>query len=250
MTTRFLAPLLLLALAGTATAQDCCGPTPSGQEDTGGLIGGISQAQAEPGPAKLTLEEVEAVFEDLIATSYPELAGVKYKLYTFKDKTIRFRSNISIRSLFFGKRVYRLGVNRKVLSDPPPPNALRAVLAHELAHTLYYHRRTRGQIIKTAKIFFNRDAQIDFERATDLEACARGFAPGLAEYREWIRSRMPENSAPKYGQTYYDVDELDELECVRQEQPELLRAWQDAPPRSLEEILTRRAEGSPQQAEE
>jgi hypothetical protein len=236
--TRLLAPPRLLALAAPASAQ-CCGSGEPAQE-TQGLVGNLAPEPEQAAEPSLALDDVKAVFADLIATAYPELSAVKYKLYTFKAKTIRFRSNISVRSLFFGKRVYRLGVNESVLTDPPPPNALRAVLAHELAHTLYYHRRTRPQLWGTAKIFFNRDAQIDFERATDLEACARGFAPGLAEYREWIEARMPDGEK-KYGQTYYDVDELNELECIRQEQPELLQTWQADPPRSLKAILERRA---------
>ena len=70
--------------------------------------------------------DVDAVLAALTPTAYPVPASDNYTIHPFKAKAIRFRSNFSVRSLFFGTRVYRLGVNTNVLTDPPPPNALRA----------------------------------------------------------------------------------------------------------------------------
>lgn len=209
-----------------------------------GIAGRISQTAAPATPAAsssasaLKLEEVGAILDDLIETSYPELSGIRYVLYTFKAKTIRFRSNVRIPSLFFGKRVYRIGVNRSVLSDPPPPNALRAVLAHELAHTLYYHQRTRGQVIKTTRIFFNKQAQIDFELATDLEAARRGYAAGLAAYRTWIQPRLPKKNGG-YGSKYYEAGDFVLLGQIARAEPDLLLRWQGDPPRNTAGIKAR-----------
>lgn len=240
MNTPAIAVVLAICLSSTVHAQSCCSPVELTDRETRGLMGGLDAICApEPAPTSLSVEEVGAILDDLIETAYPELAGIDYRLYFFRHDTIRFRSNITVRSLLWGKRKYRIGVNRSVLADPPPPAALRAVLAHELAHTLYYHQRTRGQIIKTARIFWNRRAQIDFERATDLVAIARGFAPGLAEYRAWIRDRMPTSATAKYYETYYDVDDLALLDAVRERRPELLLDWLSNPPRTREEIEER-----------
>ena len=241
--------LCVALLASVASGQECCGSL-SDVPVTQGISGVL--AAAEPAPqetpseqtrAELSLPEVRAVLDGLIETSYPELKGIRLVLYTFKDKTINFRSNFAISSLFFGKRKYKIGVNKKVLKDAPPPTALRAVLAHELAHTLYYHQRNRRQLIGTAKIFFNRSAQIDFELATDLVAVSRGFGPGLALYREWIQPRLPAKTAAKYAATYYDVSDFELLERVKNTHPGTLLTWLKDPPRTGEEILERMAAG-------
>jgi len=239
MTTRFLLPgILLVALLGSESlAQGCCGPIQG--SDSPGIAGGLaqSQAQATPqAPAKLKLDEVGTILDELIESSFPELKGIRYVLYRFKSKTIRFRSNFRLPSLFFGKRVYRIGVNRSVLNDPPPPLALRAVLAHELAHTLYYHQRSRGQVLKVTKIFFNKDAQIDFELATDLEAARRGFAPGLAAYRNWVQPRLPKDKSAGYGSKYYEAEDFALIGRIAKTRPDVLLAWQSDPPRNAEEL--------------
>jgi len=88
--------ILLVALLGSRSlAQGCCGPI---QSDSGGISGGLVQERAEA-PQKLELSQVEAILDDLIETSFQELKGIRYVLYTFKSKTIRFRSN------------FRLGMN-------------------------------------------------------------------------------------------------------------------------------------------
>lgn len=237
MTTRvLLGGILLVALLGSRSlAQGCCGPI---QSDSGGISGGLVQERAEA-PQKLELSQVETILDDLIETSFQELKGIRYVLYTFKSKTIRFRSNFRLGSLFFGKRVYRIGVNRSVLSDPPPPAALRAVLAHELAHTLYYHQRKRGQVLKTAKIFFNKEAQVDFELATDLEAARRGFAPGLADYRRWVQPRLPKNKSAGYGSKYYEAEDFQLIGRIASERPQVLLDWQRDPPRDAAELKAR-----------
>ncbi len=226
-----------MALLGSESlAQGCCGPIRG--SDSPGIAGGLAQqsAQAPEGPAKLNLEQVETILDELIESSFPELKGIRYVLYKFRSKTIRFRSNFRLPSLFFGKRVYRIGVNRSVLNDPPPPSALRAVLAHELAHTLYYHQRTRGQVIKTTKIFFNKEAQIDFELATDLEAARRGFAAGLADYRRWVQPRLPQDKSAGYGSKYYEAEDFVLIGRIAKARPELLLTWQSDPPRNADEL--------------
>ncbi|MBL4848984.1 MAG: hypothetical protein JKY65_25960 [Planctomycetes bacterium] len=231
--------LLVGLLSSQAAGQACCGVVDA---EAPGITGRLTQAAEPPATSRaprFELKEVRRVLDDLIRTSYPELSRIRYVLYTFKSKTIRFRSNVRIRSLFFGKRVYRIGVNRSVLADPPPPGALRAVLAHELAHTLYYHQRTRGQVIKTARIFFNRRAQIDFELATDLEAARRGFAGGLEEYRRWVEPRLPKAKAAGYAAKYYEAADFVLLGRVARSRPDLLLAWQPNPPRTRAEIEAR-----------
>jgi hypothetical protein len=188
---------------------------------------------AVPEDTPLTMDHLQDLFEGLIALSYPELKGARYELYPFEAETIRFQSNFTAGSVLFGPRVYRLGINVAVLSDPPPPGGLRAVLAHELAHTLYYHQRGRLELVAIGRIFVDREAQIDFERATDLEACARGFALGLVEYRTWIEKEMTPETRARYYETYYTPAELERLAKVA---PETLRGWQDAPPRGVEAI--------------
>jgi hypothetical protein len=75
-----------------------------------------------------------------------------------------------------------------------------------------------------------------FERATDLEAIARGYGDGLKSYRWWLYCHIPADKLAGKKRNYFSPEEIDSLQLKLRAQPELLKQWRKAPPRSLEKI--------------
>ena len=88
-----------------------------------------------------------------------------------------------------------------------PDVGIRAILAHELAHVLFYRQQNRLSLIKLAGLIHG-GVNARFERRTDLIAIERGYGPGLIEYREWLYENVPANKIAEKRRDYFSTDEI------------------------------------------
>jgi Zn-dependent protease with chaperone function len=181
-------------------------------------------------------ERIRRVVEEVRQSSYPELQGIPLLIQLFTSDSDYFQARFTNAS-FLGRRQLRyvLFVNRRLLAQPPPDDALRAVLAHELGHVLYYRAHYRLRLLWLLRLCQPSFAA-RFERATDLVALERGYGRGLKAYREWLYQRIPAGKLAEKQRNYFSPAEIDALLRRMQAQPALLQQWRKSPPRSLAEI--------------
>ncbi|HMX29306.1 MAG TPA: M48 family metalloprotease, partial [Blastocatellia bacterium] len=133
-----------------------------------------------------TISRVRRIVEEVRAASYPELKTAEIEINLFDSPSDYFQTRFTFTSYLFRNRLrYVLRVNRKLFSAGTPEDGVRAILAHELGHIVYYRTRNRLALLGLTRLAC-RDFAARFERGTDLEAIARGYGEGLKSYRLWL----------------------------------------------------------------
>lgn len=171
--------------------------------------------------------------------SFPELKGTSIQIGRFDESDSFFQSWLDPGQLIQGKWIYQIDVNQRFLELDCPVAALDAVLAHELSHTLDYHRGGIGGILAILWQLLWQPAV--YERRTDLQAIARGYGPGLILYRQCQYQALTPEQVQGKKLKYYSPEEmtliLDILDLLdapaKQEQ---IKLWLQNPPLNLEQI--------------
>ena len=181
-------------------------------------------------------QRVRQVVEEVKAASYPELKDAEIKIQLFDSPSDYFQTRFTFTSFLFKKKMhYLLRVNRQLLAHQVPEDGLRAVLAHELGHVVYYKARNRIALLGLARLACKGFTE-KFERGTDLEAIERGYGDGLKGYRLWLYGRIPAKKIEEKKRNYFSPAEIEALQLKLRAQPGLMKHWLRHPPRSLEEI--------------
>lgn len=179
---------------------------------------------------------VRRMVEEVQAASYPELKDARIEIKLFDSSSDYFQTRFTFTSFLFKKRLrYLLRVNRNLFTDGVPEDGLRAILAHELGHIVYYKSRNRLALLGLVRLVC-KDFMARFERGTDLETIQRGYGDGLKSYRLWLYGHIPLNKLEEKKRNYFSPAELDALQLRLRAQPELMKQWRKHPPRSLMEI--------------
>src|SRR5215213_9827238 len=96
---------------------------------------------------------VRRVVEEVQAASYPELKDAKIEIKFFDSSSDYFQTRFTFTSFLFKKRLhYLLRANRDLFADGVPEDGLRAILAHELGHVLYYKSRNRIALLGLVRL--------------------------------------------------------------------------------------------------
>ncbi len=152
----------------------------------------------------------------LVATAvaaYPNLAALNLVASPVANLQF-FRSSIDLDSLDPNDdttRVYRVDYDPVVLSDPPAPSALAAVLAHELGHIDDYTAMAAADYVSFGLWYGSAegtDELATYERATDEQALSRGCATGLSAMRDWIYAHCSGDVLAEKQRDYYSPDEI------------------------------------------
>jgi hypothetical protein len=182
------------------------------------------------------IARVRQVVEEVKATSYPELKDAQIEIKLFDSPSDYFQTRFTFGSYLFKNRLrYLLKVNRDLFKNGVPEDGMRAIIAHELGHVVYYKSRSRVKLLGLVRLA-GGGFTAQFERATDLEAVARGYGAGLKSYRVWLYGHIPANKLAEKRRNYFSPEEIDALQSKLRVQPELMKQWRKSPPRSLEEI--------------
>jgi hypothetical protein len=189
-----------------------------------------------PTPAEIS-DRVRLIADEVIAASYPELRDTDIRIKLFRSESDYFRASFSFRRFFFHQKMrYYVLANPKLVERQAPENGVRAIIAHELGHILYFKRGNRVRLFGLVRLL-SRDFTVHFEKWADLQAISRGYGAGLKEYREWLYLHIPAKKMAEKKRNYYSPEEIDRLASILQKHPEKLAGWlKDVPKKPLDEI--------------
>jgi len=171
----------------------------------------------------------------IIAASYPQLKGSDIRIESFASQSDYFKARFGYPQYFFTRMRYLLFVNPRVFELHAPEAGVRAIIAHELAHALYFKLRNRVQLLGLVRLTSKRFTA-EFERWADLKAISLGYGEGLKEYRRWLYKNVPASRLAEKRRDYFSPEEIDAIERASSRRPELLDYWLIHVPLSLEQI--------------
>ena len=200
---------------------------------------GVTTTTTTRAALELLLSEVRDGF-------FPELAGLPLKTGTLPSSpgdrpNFFFQSNFDAGQGAAGTLALNIEINERIFDDTPSTLALRAVLAHELAHSLDYQQRyaadgARGLVALLPMLFWD-PVQEEVERRADIVAVARGFGAGLLSYRVWLYARIDAEAQRDKRRVYYAPLELALLTTLLTRCPQVSADAIAHPPRSAREIV-------------
>lgn len=194
-------------------------------------------AAADP-PTTATLR---ALLAEVKTASYPELAALPMTTDSLSSSSVFFQSNFDVGEALAGRLALVVDLNEAVLDDPPSDAALRAVLAHELAHSLDYAQRFERDgaagLVALLPMLVWPPAEEEVERRTDVVAVARGHGVGLIAYRVWLYAHVTDDVVREKRRIYYSPLELDLLTRLFARCPEVVASAVRAPPRDARAIV-------------
>jgi hypothetical protein len=131
---------------------------------------------------------------------------------------------------------YLVFVNPRGFELQAPEAGVRAIIAHELGHVVYFKRRNRVRLLGLARLTSKRFS-VEFERWADLKAISLGYGEGLKEYRHWLYRNVPASKLAEKQRNYFSPAEIDAILSASRRRPELLEYWLKHVPLSLDQIL-------------
>ena len=146
-----------------------------------------------------------------LRASFPRLDGLNLVLEPFESGEDFFQARPRSFLRDPRDRIYAVRVNTKLCADPPPPDAEKAILAHELAHLDAFALMSRRGLLSLGWRYVIEPGGKrveDFEKAADQEVVRLGFAEGLARYREWLYPRVSTSVAARKRKLYLTPEEL------------------------------------------
>ena len=151
----------------------------------------------------------QAAIDDVRNAAYPELARTKISVRPLCSPSDYMRARFSLERYFLARRMeYFILVNPRLMLLQAPPDVIRAIAAHELAHISYYRRGNRWQLLGMIRML-SAQWRSRFERTADGEAIRRGFGAGLKEYRRWLYVNIPSAKLPEKMRDYLSPEEID-----------------------------------------
>ncbi len=182
------------------------------------------------------IKETKKILNEILGKSFPELDAKEIKIRAFQSNDTFFKAQFSIsRFLTFRRMQTTIFVNPIVYEGKAPEGGIRAILAHEMAHAIYYERKNRFQLLGLVSLI-NRDFTAKFERTADLVAIEKGYGSGLISYREWLYSVISEKQITIKKRNYFTPEELKIIIQGYEKNPEIMRSLKKRVPRNLEEV--------------
>ncbi len=182
------------------------------------------------------IAKTQTIITEIVEKSYPELKKAKINVRIFESNANYFQSQFSLtRFLTCQKLRYNLYVNPEVFNKNAPEEAIRAIIAHELAHVLYYSERNRFELIGLISLI-DKSFTARFERRADLETIARGYGEGLIKYRRWLYQNIPVKNVDEKKRDYFSPEEIEKMLEILKKKPQMIDVWRKKVPRNLGEI--------------
>jgi hypothetical protein len=181
------------------------------------------------------VQKTMGFIKEIAATSYPEIKPEKIRVKTFKSDSNYFKARFSFaRFLTFQKMRYLVYVNPEVYQKNISDEAVIGILAHELAHVLYYTEKNRFELLGLTSLA-SEGFTTKFERRADLVTITRGYGEGLIKYREWLYQNIPADKLDDKKRDYFTPEEIRILIPALSKNPELIEKLKDDVPRNLAE---------------
>ena len=189
--------------------------------------------------AARTLDRARVLVKEIISVSYPELKGTAIQIKLFESESDYFKARFGVPQFLSGRMQYLVFVNPRVFDRGSPDRGVRAILAHELGHVLYFKTRNRLKLLGLVRLASKASTQ-RFERWADLQAISRGYGEGLKEYRQWVYENIPASKLAAKRLTYFSPEEIDAILFASSARPDLLAYWLRHVPLNLDQIMAKR----------
>jgi len=206
---------------------------------SGAAIAGYFALQQFPvdiSPNDAAWREIATLVESVRAASYPQLKDEDITLHEMRSDYIYLEGRFTILSFFFEHKLrYMVLFNPEATARHVPPDGLRAIVAHELAHIDYFNRQSRMGLVSLIQLL-GAPFEARFERGADLEAIALGYGPGLESYRTWLYSNIPPSRMEEKKRNYFSPEEIEAILRAERKNPQIMRIFSTCVPLGLEEI--------------
>lgn len=201
------------------------------------VLFGLIAANAQTAPPTNAVDKTRKIVDELIESSFPVLKKETIKIEAFQSANDYFKANFDLsRYATFRKMQYKIEVNPAVFVRNAPEEGIRAILAHELAHVVYFRGKNRAQLLGLGKLAADKSFTAKFERKADLEAIAAGYGEGLIAYRKWLyKNILPEKMEEK-RRNYFSPEEIELILKILKDKPGTINYWRENVPRGLEDI--------------
>lgn len=133
------------------------------------------------------MDQILEASNTVVRSTHDQVAQEEVNVTTYPIDNDEFFmvSNFKI-SRVIGKHNYRVGVNPKIFDLDISKEALSAIVAHELEHTLDYIKGSFiGRIVPIGISLLIKKYRYRYERQTDLKTVLKGYGQGLIAYRNW-----------------------------------------------------------------
>lgn len=184
-----------------------------------------------------TIERTQQLIEEVRTASFPELKDVIIRVELLRSDSDYFRTRFAIPQFLSGRMIYLLRIRPEVFALAAPEAGIRAIIAHELSHILWFRRRNRLQLLGLMRLA-SAGFTARFERWTDLQAIARGYGDGLKQYRMWLYQHVPPQKLKEKQRNYFSPAEIEAIQARTRNHPELFAAWFRKVPLSPGQILS------------
>jgi len=185
---------------------------------------------------KKAIETTKSYVTEIVQKSYPKIKLQKVHYKTFESETNFFKARFSFgRFLTFRPMRHLIYVNPKVFTLGAPEDGIRSILAHELAHVLYYTEKNRLELLGLASLA-SKGFIRKFERKADLETIARGYGEGLIAYREWLYKNIPKEDLSGKRRNYFSPEEIALMLEILKTKPKAIEVWRKNVPINIDEI--------------
>jgi hypothetical protein len=196
----------------------------------------LRPSPADSAKTNTASQKVSALVDIVRAASYPQLKDVEIALHPMRSDYIYFESSFTFPSFFLGRKLrYTILFNPEAIARQVPPDGLRAIVAHELAHIDYFNRQSRMGLVSLIQLLWV-PFTLRFERAADLEAISLGYGPGLESYRVWLYRNVPPSWMEEKKRDYFSPEEIEAILRSARQNPQIMSVFSVCVPRSLIEV--------------
>jgi hypothetical protein len=186
-------------------------------------------------PQPEAFSEIKALIENVRRSSFPQLQNAKITIYDLHSDFDYLQARFTVSSYFSRELNYMILFNPEAFRRGVPPEGLRAIVAHELAHINYYESQSRMGLLSLIRLLVP-SATTRFERRADLDSIALGYAQGLQRYRAWLYGNVPAGRTAEKKRDYYSPEEIEALLQAQSDHPGIMSKFMRCVPRNLAEI--------------
>lgn len=144
-----------------------------------------------------------------VRASFPDLEGKSVRVERLEHPVDRGRAWVEGALRAPARRVYLVRLNESLCAENAPSEAVRGLIAHELAHLESYARATPLGLTRLLwEHLRGGEAEARVEKDADRAAAAAGHARELAAYRDWLYPRLSPEARAAKERTYLSAEEL------------------------------------------
>ena len=182
------------------------------------------------------MKAITPLVDSVRAASFPQLKDAEISFHPMRSNYIYLEGRFTLSSFFLARKLrYMILFNPEAMARQVPPDGLRAIVAHELAHIDYFNRQSRMGLVSLIRLL-GAPFAARFERGADLEAIALGYGPGLESYRTWLYRNVPASRMEEKKRDYFSPEEIESILRAARQNPQIMSAFSACVPRGLAEI--------------